>query len=562
MSEGDQNYSSHEYVADREQEVYQQQLESNGSGGLLGGVFDKTFARMEAETKAEKYAQQQAKTLSQEQVVRGRPSELGCTLYQSYPHKELERFVKDKFNPSDVHDMGRYYNDVGNGLVDFSERIHKAAAKTEQTWTGNAGDAMRAHVRTVSDHMGHSGQGAQLTANQLGMQAESGEQARNSMPEDPEFDMKSELAGLMSNPNPFTIVQRANEVKQKAEQAEQSHQEAAQVMSRMEQSFGQAAENTPLFTPPPETPGGGDNGSGEGTGGTGTGGTGSGSGGTGTGTGGTASIGTGTAPAGTYSTGTYSSGSGTVTGAGTAAAGSGAVNTPGYTGQGQPAPSGTSTAWNSGGSTGNSGLAPGVVRGPDGTLYRKDPRTGQWMRQNSANGRWAPVPPGQQIPGVGRAGGGSAGGGRAGGVAGGGGGGYGGAGGRAGGGLGGGGYAGAGGAGGHSGGRAGGYSGGFGPGAGSGSGSGGNALGAGGRAGVGGTPSSPSAGAAGGTAAQGRGAGRAPVGAGLGNNQGGDDEEEHERKYVLDSDEIGDELGLPAVAPPVIGARPDEEGGR
>ncbi|WP_017973532.1 hypothetical protein [Actinopolyspora halophila] len=536
MSEGEQDYSSHEYVADREQEVYreqggteaEQQIESGGLGAMPVGLARKMMAQAEADAAAQQYSQQQAETLSQEQLVRGRPSELGTTRYESYPHEELARFVNDKFNPSDVHDMGRYYNDIGNGLVDFSDRIHKAAAKTEQTWTGRAGDAMRGHMRTLSEHMGHSGQGAQLTANQIGMQAESGEQARNSMPEDPGFDMKAELTGLMSNPNPFTAVQRANEVKQKAEQAEQAHQEAAQVMGKMEQNFGQAADNTPLFTPPPEDPGDGGGRSGTGTGGTGTGtgGTGTGTGGIG-GTGGTASIGTGTAPAGTYSAGT-----------GTASAGSGTASMPGATGQSQPPPSSTSTAWNSGGNTGNSGLPPGVVRGPDGTLYRKDPQTGQWMRQNSANGRWAPVPPGQQVPGGGRAGG-SVGGGRAGG-----------------------GYAGAGGAGGVGGGRAGGYSGGFGPG--SGTGAGGNTLGAGGRAGVGSTPSSPSTGAAGGTTAssQSRGGGRAPMGAGAGNNQGGDEEEEHERKYVLDSDEIGDELGLPAVAPPVIGARPDEESGR
>lgn len=372
MSEGEQDYSNHEYVADREQEVYQQQLGPDESGGFLPGVINRAYANMEADAKAQQYSQQQAETLSQEQLVRGRPSELGSTHYESYPHKELARFVNDKFNPSDVHDMGRYYNDIGNGLVDFSDRIHKAAAKTEQTWTGRAGDAMRGHMRTTSDHMGHSGQGAQLTANQIGMQAESGEQARNSMPEDPEFDMKAELTGLMSNPNPFTAVQRANEVKQKAEQAQQAHQEAAQVMGTMEQKFGQAADNTPLFTPPPEEPGDGDGRSGTGTGGTGT--------GTGVGTGGTASIGTGTAPAGTYS-------AGTATGTGTASAGSGTANMPGSTGQSQSPPSATNTAWNSGGNTSGSGLPPGVVRGPDGTLYRKDPQTGQWMRQNSANGR-------------------------------------------------------------------------------------------------------------------------------------------------------------------------------
>ncbi|WP_217649604.1 hypothetical protein [Saccharopolyspora flava] len=40
------------------------------------------------------------------------------------------------------------------------------------------------------------------------------------------------------------------------------------------------------------------------------------------------------------------------------------------------------------------GLPPGVVRGPDGTLFRQNPQTGAWERQNPYNGRWAPSPNG------------------------------------------------------------------------------------------------------------------------------------------------------------------------
>ncbi|TWG08826.1 hypothetical protein FHU35_111452 [Saccharopolyspora dendranthemae] len=40
------------------------------------------------------------------------------------------------------------------------------------------------------------------------------------------------------------------------------------------------------------------------------------------------------------------------------------------------------------------GLPPGVVRGPDGTLFRQNPQTGAWERQNPYNGRWAASPNG------------------------------------------------------------------------------------------------------------------------------------------------------------------------
>ncbi|ASU77715.1 hypothetical protein CDG81_04620 [Actinopolyspora erythraea] len=513
MSEGDQDYRSHEYIADREREAYNRargDFEHRGGGHMPVGNGDMSVHRAKevAANAAEHYGTQQAKAMSRDQSLRGRPTELGCTAYESYPHKELEKFVREKFDPVSVHDIGRYYHQVGKDFIEFSERLRQAAAKTERNWQGRAGDAMRAHVNTVSEHMGHSGEAAQLTANQIGLQAEAGEQARNSMPEDPDFSLVHELATLASDPNPATVVQRATEIRQQAEEAKQAHQEAARVVSTMESDFGGAAENTPRFAPPPASP---DETAGDTTAGY-----------NGTGSGGsgftTATVGE-TTPSSTYAASTPNTATTPPT--------SGVSNTPaGHHGQPQQ-PSATAPAWSSGGGTGNSGPPPGVVRGPDGTNYRQDPRTGQWLRQNSANGRWAPVPPGQGVPGGGRAGGVS------------------------------------GGRGGHSGGRAGGYgAGGYGSG---GYGSGGSGLGPGGRAGIGGAPTGgPTSGtAATSSSASGRGGGRVPMGAGTGAARDqGEDEEEHERKYVLETDEIADDLGLPRVAPPVIGATPREEGGR
>lgn len=76
------------------------------------------------------------------------------------------------------------------------------------------------------------------------------------------------------------------------------------------------------------------------------------------------------------------------------AAHAGAVNA-----GGSSAPAGTSSAW---AQTPGGALPPGVVRGPDGALYRKNPKTGAWeksgrgSRNNSNNGgAAAPVPGGR-----------------------------------------------------------------------------------------------------------------------------------------------------------------------
>ncbi|RCW45322.1 hypothetical protein DFQ14_103293 [Halopolyspora algeriensis] len=504
MTSGEPEYRSHEYIADRERQAYvdaggveAHRMAVSGTAAMdhAVGRAQRAEAKREAAQVAAEYGHQQAATLSGNHRLHEKPADLGATHYLSYPHRELSRFVRENFDPVAVHDMGRYYHKVGNDLIEFSGRIRKAAAKTEESWQGAAGDAMRSKMAQVADHMGHSGEAAQLTANQLGMQAEAAERARNAMPEEIEVDTAAALKENAQNPDPTSSPQQANALAEKQERARAAHEEAARVVSTMESDFGTAAASTPKFAPPPPPPGD--------------------DGGSGPTSGSTAPVGGFTSPGGsggaapTYSASTAPSGA-----APPAAGGSTPPLAP--SGSGAQAPAGTSPSWASPGSS----LPPGAVRGPDGTIYRQDPRTGQWMRQNPHNGRWAPVPPGQQVPGGGRAGSGASGGGTA---------------------------------------RPGG---GFGP-----RGSGGSVPGStmtpGGRAGsaLTGSPASPtSAAGAAPSSSQARG-GRMPMGAMGGQNQQGGDEEQHERKYLLEADEIGGDLGLPRVAPPVLGALPDEDGG-
>ncbi|RKT85957.1 PPE-repeat protein [Saccharopolyspora antimicrobica] len=481
-----------QYIADVEQQAYQQGQQKYSDVSdiwVVGDALNQALSQAYAKQEATKYGQEQAQALATDQELREKPGELGNTHYLSFEHKEMDRFVKENFDPTAVHDVGRIYHGHGEKFLDFADQISRAAAKTEETWQGEAGDAMRKHVGQLAEHMAHSGNAAQLTANQIGMQAEAGERARNSMPEVVEFDMKQELKNYFSDPNPFTAISRANDIIEKQEKSQAAHAEAAQVMSTMEGDFGQAAAQTPAFVPaprgpdevgpPPET----------------------------------------RRPIGSVDPSTNVSNTPAVTQSAWASP-TGQNNGPGSTSvpPSAPSPSQTSAVWQQT-PTGSSG----------GSDTRWNPRTGQWERRNPYNGNWAPLPPGQQRPGpgggLGRPGtapGGSGGMSRPGGGGG------------------------AGGAG-----RLGGLGAG-------GVGGAGNQLGSGGRAGVGGLGAAGSAGVGGG--AGGAGAAGARGGAGMGagaagRGQGGNSEEdnEHESKYVLDSDEAWEDLGLPKVAPPVFG---------
>ncbi|WP_218161409.1 hypothetical protein [Saccharopolyspora kobensis] len=189
--------------------------------------------------------------------------------------------------------------------------------------------------------------------------------------------------------------------------------------------------------------------------------------------------------------------------------------TPSYSPTPSAPPAGTSPVWATPtpGQGQGPGLPPGVVRGPDGTLYRQNPQTGAWERQNPYNGRWAPSPNGG--PGSGRGPGGGPGGGmpRGGGV-----------------------------------------------GAG-----GGNQLGAGGRAGAGslggGMGSGSGANGPGAAGAGGRGAAGGMGGAGgAARGKQGEEDQEHERPGWLQEQDDVFTNDMDKVAPPVFGDMPN--GGR
>ncbi|MEV5542833.1 hypothetical protein AB0L13_39040 [Saccharopolyspora shandongensis] len=69
----------------------------------------------------------------------------------------MDRIVRENLDSGAVHDVGRLCHGHGTKFLEFAEQIRQAATKTEHTWQGEAGDAMRKHVTQLADHMSHSG---------------------------------------------------------------------------------------------------------------------------------------------------------------------------------------------------------------------------------------------------------------------------------------------------------------------------------------------------------------------------------------------------------------------
>jgi hypothetical protein len=79
----------------------------------------------------------------------------------SYDHSELKRMI-DTSEPSQAHELGQMWNDLGNEIMDFGASLQYTATGSEAIWVGQAGNAARAALDTLATWCQHTGHGVQF----------------------------------------------------------------------------------------------------------------------------------------------------------------------------------------------------------------------------------------------------------------------------------------------------------------------------------------------------------------------------------------------------------------
>ncbi|MGH3772803.1 MAG: hypothetical protein ACRDRW_15665 [Pseudonocardiaceae bacterium] len=182
------------------------------------------------------------------------------TYAAAYDHPTLKQMI-DASEPSQAHELGRLWNDLGNEIMHFGASLQRTATSSEAIWVGQAGNAARATVSALAAWSQHTGQGVQFMGTTVRTQAEAAEAAKAAMPEPlvPPYDPAKYQAQLNSTSNPAEWFRIMSDARKQADLQDAKHAEAIRVVETYSASLRETDTAMPAFTPPP-TFGNGDTG--------------------------------------------------------------------------------------------------------------------------------------------------------------------------------------------------------------------------------------------------------------------------------------------------------------
>lgn len=250
------------YESTVEADLQRQAFEEAARTG--GNPFD-IFRRLrEANAGADRYSDEQERTLREAGVqTRDAPAMPG-THYQGYDHHSMKSMVNDDMDPGQVDETGAAWNELGNKLIEFEAAMKSAVSQSREDWSGESGAAARNFMTGVGAWMGSTGKEFHLASNRMHAQSEAAGSAKSAMPEPVDFSMGDAFAMLANERNPFNMPKVVGEINQKFDEKQQAHDDAARVMTTFSQSLADSGSGMPSFKPVPTMagPSGSDSGNG------------------------------------------------------------------------------------------------------------------------------------------------------------------------------------------------------------------------------------------------------------------------------------------------------------
>jgi hypothetical protein len=180
-----------------------------------------------------------------------RPADpLPCTYAPGHDHSELKKMI-DASEPSQAHELGQLWNDLGNEIMDFGASLQHTATSSEAIWVGQAGNTARAALSALATWSQHTGQGVQFMGTTVRTQAEAAHTAKAAMPEPVLYDPATYQAQLNSTTNPADWARIMGDAREQADRKDAVHAEAVRVIETYSASLRGTNTAMPAFTPPP-----------------------------------------------------------------------------------------------------------------------------------------------------------------------------------------------------------------------------------------------------------------------------------------------------------------------
>ncbi|MGB6161883.1 MAG: hypothetical protein WBF75_04795 [Pseudonocardiaceae bacterium] len=168
----------------------------------------------------------------------------------AYEHPELKQMI-DTSEPSQAHELGHLWNNLGNEIMEFGENLRSTATSSEAIWVGQAGNTARSALSALATWCQHTGQGVQFMGTTVRTQAEAAETAKLAMPDPVPYDPAKYQTQLNDTSNPTEWARIIGDARAQADRQHAAHAEAIRVVETYSASLHGTNAALPAFTPPP-----------------------------------------------------------------------------------------------------------------------------------------------------------------------------------------------------------------------------------------------------------------------------------------------------------------------
>ncbi|GAA2786774.1 WXG100 family type VII secretion target [Saccharopolyspora taberi] len=173
--------------------------------------------------------------------------------WASRSHRELYQAVHADNDPGRVGELADDWVRLSREMSEASQNMAERLRDTETGWRGRAADAARSAIQKLADWNDEAGRTAGSLGDRISEQGRIMERARAEMPEPVEGAeaMEAVAAATFASGNLEGFARASMDARALREQSSSAHQQAVEVMTRMENDSRVIDGDTPRFVPPP-----------------------------------------------------------------------------------------------------------------------------------------------------------------------------------------------------------------------------------------------------------------------------------------------------------------------
>jgi hypothetical protein len=218
------------------------------------GSTDQQLVKAETEKEASAYSVTQGNQLLEGQTTRGDAPAPGQN-YAAASHEDLYNMVHTGLNLEEINERSRVTNVYGNWLADASNAFRDAANTAGASWQGDAASRAGSFFHSTASHTEQTGNAMQLVSNRYSQQSAAADYAQKNMPEPTAFNQQAEMdkaTAQFTNGDPAAGALTMNAIQGKQQQADAAHQQAAQRLQELDNTYHGTATTQPTYQPPPQ----------------------------------------------------------------------------------------------------------------------------------------------------------------------------------------------------------------------------------------------------------------------------------------------------------------------